>query len=57
MKKSILILVLILFFVNGFAQADKQNIKVVTNTEPSFPKGDNALFTFVYMNLKYSDES
>lgn len=40
-----------------FAQADKQNIKVVTNTEPSFPKGDNALFTYVYMNLKYSEES
>ncbi len=57
MKNPILILVLILFFVNGFAQADKQNIKVVTNTEPAFPKGDNALFTFVYMNLKYSDES
>ena len=53
MKNPILILVLILFFVNGFAQ----NIKVVTNTEPAFPKGDNALFTFVYMNLKYSDES
>ena len=30
---------------------------MVTNTEPAFPKGDNALFTFVYMNLKYSDES
>ena len=30
---------------------------MVTNTEPAFPKGDNALFTYVYMNLKYSDES
>ncbi len=40
-----------------FAQADKQNIKVVTNSEPSFPKGDNALYSYVYMNLKYSEES
>lgn len=36
---------------------DKQNIKVVANAEPTYPKGDNALYTYVYMNLKYSDES
>lgn len=49
----------ILFFTSSivFSQTDKQNIKVVTNTEPSFPKGDNALYSYVYMNLKYSEES
>ncbi len=54
------ILIFCFFFIASSivsAQADKQNIKVVTNTEPSFPKGDNALFTYVYMNLKYSEES
>ena len=56
--KSIL-LFCFFFLASNFvsAQADKQNIKVVTNTEPSFPKGDNALFAYVYMNLKYSEES
>lgn len=47
----------LLFSLNSFAQADKQNIKVVTSSEPSFPKGDNALYSYVYMNLKYSEES
>ena len=56
MKKHILIICLIFFSVVAFGQ-DKQNIKIVTNTEPSFPKGDNALYTYVYMNLKYSEES
>lgn len=41
----------------AFSQADKQNIQVITNTEPTFPKGDNALYTYVYMNIKYSEES
>lgn len=57
MKSSLLFF---FFFVSSIlvsAQTDKQNIKVVTNTEPSYPKGDNALYTYVYMNLKYSEES
>lgn len=56
MKKHILVICLISFSVVALGQ-DKQNIKIVTNTEPSFPKGDNALYTYVYMNLKYSEES
>lgn len=56
MKKHILVICLIFLSVIAVGQ-DKQNIKVVTNTEPSFPKGDNALYTYVYMNLKYSEES
>lgn len=57
MKNIILLLIFLLVSFVSFAQADKQNIKVVTNTEPSFPKGDNALYSYVYMNLKYSEES
>lgn len=57
MKKSLLPFFLFFCSLSTFAQADKQNIKVVTNSEPSFPKGDNALYSYVYMNLKYSDES
>jgi protein TonB len=57
MKKLFLILTFTLLFTAGFSQPDKQNIKVVTNTEPSFPKGDNALYQYVLMNVKYSEEA
>jgi TonB family protein len=60
MKKQILSLIFLLFSFAAFAQhpaADKQNIKVLTNTEPSFPKGDNELYSFVMYNVKYSDEA
>lgn len=57
MKKHLLLQAFLLFSVIGFAQADKQNIKVVTNTEPSYPKGDTELYTYVLYNVKYSDEA
>ena len=57
MKKIILSLVFILICIAGFSQTDKQNMKVTTDTEPSFPKGDNALYQYVLMNIKYSDEA
>ena len=60
MKKQILIVSASLFSIVGFAQqpaADKQNIQVVTNSEPSYPKGDNELYTYVMYNVKYSDEA
>lgn len=57
MKNIVLLLFFLLVSFVSVAQNDKQNIKVVTNTEPSFPKGDNALYSYVYMNLKYSEES
>ena len=57
MKKQIVILLFVVFSGVVFSQTDKQNIKVVTNTEPSFPKGDNALYQYVLMNVKYSDEA
>ncbi len=57
MKKLLLLSASMICFIIGFAQTDKQNIKVVTNTEPSFPKGDNALYTYVLYNVKYSEEA
>ena len=57
MKNKLLLLPFLLLSAIGFSQTDKQNIKVVTNTEPSFPKGDNALYQYVLMNVKYSDEA
>ncbi|MBL7884574.1 MAG: energy transducer TonB [Bacteroidia bacterium] len=50
--------IFIFFFVciSAFAFA-QQNSKVITNAEPTFPKGDDALYTYVYFNLTYSEEA
>ena len=59
MKKN-LVLIFSIFSIIGFAQTtvvDKQNSVVVTNTEPSYPKGDNELYSYVLYNLNYSEES
>jgi TonB family protein len=57
MKKQLLIAVFITLSTFSFSQTDKQNIKIVTNTEPAFPKGDNELYQYVMMNVKYSEEA
>lgn len=57
MKKQILVLVLISVSFACFSQTDKQNIKVITNTEPVFPKGDQELYNYVFSNINYSDEA
>ncbi|OFY87250.1 MAG: hypothetical protein A3F72_17275 [Bacteroidetes bacterium RIFCSPLOWO2_12_FULL_35_15] len=57
MKKFILLLVLTSFSNLGFAQADKQNIKVITNSEPTYPKGDQELYNYVFNNINYSEEA
>lgn len=57
MKKNILLLLLIFFSIVGFSQADKQNIKVVTNSEPAYPKGDQELYNYVFSNINYSEEA
>jgi len=36
---------------------DPQNMVVNTDAEPFYPKGDQALYQYVYMNLKYSAEA
>ncbi len=60
------ILLLVLNCSNIFAQTqskdktvvnDPQNMTVNTDAEPFYPKGDQALYQFVYMNLKYSQEA
>jgi len=59
-KKNIIIVIFSLFSVSGFAQetkTDNQNKQVVTDTEPSFAKGDNELYQYVLYNLTYSEES
>lgn len=59
-KKNIIIIFFSVFSVLGFAQEikpDKQNKQVVTDTEPSFAKGDNELYQYVLYNLNYSEES
>jgi len=59
-KKNIIIAILSMFSATGFAQetkTDKQNKPVVTDAEPSFPKGDNELYQYVLYNLNYSEES
>lgn len=36
---------------------DPQNMVVNTDAEPFYPKGDQALYQYVYLNLKYSQEA
>jgi protein TonB len=57
--KSILTLSLLFFSFTLFAQDsnDPQNIKVVTTQDPSYPKGEQELYKYVLMNVKYSDEA
>jgi len=58
MKQIFTFLFLSLFSVTLFAQStDPQNIKVVSTQDPSYPKGEPALYNYVLMNVKYSDEA
>ena len=34
---------------------DSQNMKVVTNSEPTYPKGEQALYSEIMYNLKYPE--
>lgn len=36
---------------------DPQNIKVVTDQEPFYPKGEQSLYTHVLTSVKYSEEA
>jgi TonB family protein len=64
MKKILLIIILAAASVFQKVQAqnkepynDKQNIAVVTEQEPFYPKGDIELYKHVLNAVKYSDES
>jgi TonB family protein len=62
MRKQIQILVLLsILSLGAFAQnnskPDPQNIKVSNTRDPEYPKGEQALYQEVMMNLKYPPES
>lgn len=64
MKKTLILGICVLFGAYHKSQAqnkevynDKQNIAVVTEQEPFYPKGDIELFKHVLNAVKYSDES
>lgn len=57
MKKIIYSLFISFFFFSAHAQKgnDAQNMKVITNSEPVFPKGDLALFAEVMYDTPYPE--
>lgn len=64
MKKNLFLLCIVVCFsvMNAVAQNkevynDKQNMAVVTEQEPFYPKGDLELYKLVLNAVKYSDES
>jgi protein TonB len=64
MKKNTLLLLITLFYFANSSKAqnkepynDKQNITVVTDQEPYYPKGDFELYKYVLNAVKYSDEA
>ena len=64
MKKYIVVYIVAFIsqFIDAKAQTkepynDKQNIAVVTEQEPFYPKGDWELYKYVLNEVKYSDEA
>jgi TonB family protein len=64
MKKYIVVYIVAFIsqFIDAKAQTkepynDKQNIAVVTEQEPFYPKGDSELYKYVLNEVKYSDEA
>lgn len=48
----------IFFALAGFSQtADPQNRKVITDSEPAYPKGEQALYTEVMYTINYPEEA
>jgi hypothetical protein len=57
MKLTILLPILLLS-INLFAQDNTgQNMKVETTREATYPDGDNALYTYLFKNIKYTEEA
>jgi TonB family protein len=57
-KKTIIFPFFAFLTASVFAQStDPQNIKVVATQDPAYPKGEPALYNYVLMNVKYSDEA
>lgn len=48
---------MILFLYTVVLAQEKQNIKIETNQEPFYPKGEVELFEYVNKNVLYSEEN
>lgn len=59
MKKVILILITSIIALTASAQEynDKQNMEVVMQQDAYYPAGEMALYKYIFMNVKYSDEA
>lgn len=58
--RAVIILLFMLSAAYASAQEtkpDPQNMEVKTNQEPFYPKGEQALYTHVLYNVKYSEEA
>lgn len=54
---NIYVLFALLFLSSSAFSQDKQNMTVKQTKEATFPNGDEALFTHIFNNLKYSQEA
>lgn len=58
MKKFLSSCVFAFLTVSAFSQSgDPQNKKVITDSEPAYPKGEQALYSEVMYSIKYSEEA
>ncbi len=59
MKTTLIFPVFFLAAPASFSQApkDPQNIRIVTDREPAYPGGDQALYDYVFHHVKYSEEA
>lgn len=55
--KNFIVLVLLMLPLAAFAQQDKQNMEVKMTREAYYPEGDQALATYIFYNVKYSEEA
>jgi protein TonB len=56
--KNIFVLLSVLLSFSAYAQENsKQNMKVEMTRDAYYPEGDKAFYTFVFHNLKYTDEA
>lgn len=58
--KTLFISTIVFFCATGAnAQdySDKQNIKVVVEQDAHYPKGEMALYQYIFKNIKYSEEA
>jgi TonB family protein len=58
MKQLLSTLILVTMASYSFSQTgDPQNKNVITNSEPAYPKGEQALYTEVLYGIKYPEEA